>query len=101
MSGTNRQVCRKRRRGNATLSMLALMSGIMFAALVVDLGYTRVCRTELQNAADAATMAGVGYLDGTPAGMEAARQAAIALNESILTMRMEDQPEHQSVRPGV
>ena len=56
-----------------------------FMALVVDLGRTYVVRTELQNAADAAALAGAKDLDQTAAGVTnaVARAKAIALQNNF------------------
>jgi hypothetical protein len=56
------------------LSLVVLVS---FAALAVDLGYARMVDVELQNAADAAAHAAVQRLDGTDAGLVAARAIAV------------------------
>ena len=50
-----------------------------FMALVFDLGRTYVVRTELQNAADAAALAGAKELNQTKAGVDAAVARAIAM----------------------
>jgi hypothetical protein len=52
------------------LSLVLLMG---FLALVVDVGNLFRVRGELQNAADAAALAGAQALDGGPVGIEAAR----------------------------
>jgi Flp pilus assembly protein TadG len=62
--------CRRRQRGAVmivfALSMVALFG---FMALVIDLGRVYVVRTELQNAADAAALAGAKELNQTYAGV--------------------------------
>jgi Flp pilus assembly protein TadG len=57
---------------------VALVSVIMlgFGALVVDLGRLYTLQTELQNAADAAALAGAAELDGSPTAITRARLAA-------------------------
>lgn len=70
---------RKRQRG-----AVAIMVGFMIVALigflgiVIDLGHLYVRKTELQNAADAAALAGARQLDRTAAGIGAAAAKAIA-----------------------
>lgn len=68
-----------RTRGNVaivvSLSMIAL---IAVAAISVDLGALRVWQIELHNAAEAGAHAGAARLDGTLAGMSAARDFAVA-----------------------
>ncbi|MBS1170254.1 MAG: hypothetical protein H6R01_1172 [Burkholderiaceae bacterium] len=59
-----------------TLSMLVLFG---FMALVIDLGRIYVVRSELQNAADAAALAGAKDLDQTLAGVDRAKARAIAM----------------------
>lgn len=49
-----------------------------FMALVIDLGRTYVVRTELQNAADAAALAGAKQLDQTAAGVCCGPASAVA-----------------------
>ncbi len=58
--------------------MLALMLPVLlgFAALAVDVSYFWVVRSELQNAADAASLAAVRDLNGTPAKLPLARVSA-------------------------
>ncbi|MDI1244348.1 MAG: pilus assembly protein TadG-related protein [Rhodoferax sp.] len=58
------------------LSLLVLFG---FMALVFDLGRTYVVRTELQNAADAAALAGAKQLNQTAAGVDSAAAYAIAM----------------------
>src|SRR5262249_9749254 len=57
------------RRGSAVLSLTALMLVFLvgMAAFVVDLGFIAVVRGELQNAADAAALAGAAQLDSQEA----------------------------------
>jgi Flp pilus assembly protein TadG len=52
---------------------------ILIVGLVVDLGFLYTRKTALQNAADAAALAGAKKLDGTTAGIQAAADAAIAM----------------------
>lgn len=66
------------RRGSAALAALAMLPMTGFAALVFDVGMAVTAQAELQNAVDAATLAGAAYLDGTPAAIEQARAAAKA-----------------------
>jgi hypothetical protein len=46
-------------------------------ALVIDMGYTRVVRAQLQDAADASAHAAVAYLDHTAEGLANARATAV------------------------
>ncbi len=57
---------------------VALVSAVMigFGALVVDLGRLFTLQTELQNAADVASLAGAAELDGTSTAITRARLAA-------------------------
>ena len=59
-----------------TLSMFVLLG---FMALAIDLGRSYVVRTELQNAADAAALAGAKEFDQTLAGVDRAKARAIAI----------------------
>lgn len=69
---------RRRQRGAIAimfgLSMLVLFG---FIALALDLGRTYLVRTELQNAADAAALAGARQLDQTLAGVTSATTYAV------------------------
>lgn len=79
-------ICKRRQQG--AVSILAGLTVIMmfgFLALVVDLGNLYVNKSELQNAADAAALAGARELVGTSTGINNAVQAAkdtAALNKS-------------------
>ncbi len=59
----------------AALTMLLFLG---LVALVVDLGFGITVRTQLHQAADAAALAGASQLDGTLAGIDNARNQAIA-----------------------
>src|SRR5512139_2980219 len=63
----------------AIMTAFALVLLIAMIGLVVDLGYLYTRKTELQNAADAAALAGARELNGTAAGVTAAVARAIAL----------------------
>jgi hypothetical protein len=63
----------------AIMTAFALVLLIAMIGLVVDLGYLYTRKTELQNAADAAALAGARELNGTAAGVTAAAAQAIAL----------------------
>lgn len=66
------------RRGNVAIKVALSMTVTMgMAAISVDLGFARVVRVELGNAAEAAAHAGAAQLDGTDAGVVAARTTAI------------------------
>ncbi|RZI43998.1 hypothetical protein EGT07_00780 [Herbaspirillum sp. HC18] len=69
-----------RSRGAITL-MLAMSLFVLFGfmALAIDLGRTYVVRTELQNAADAAALAGAKELDQTYSGITKAIDRAIKM----------------------
>jgi len=76
---------RKRQQGAVAIIVgLSIFILVGMLALVIDLGHLYITKTELQNAADAAALAGAKELDGTPAGVTAAVGKAIelaALNE--------------------
>ncbi|MFZ2855489.1 MAG: pilus assembly protein TadG-related protein, partial [Rhodocyclaceae bacterium] len=57
---------------------LTIVVLIGFLGIVIDLGHLYVRKTELQNAADAAALAGARQLDGTETGIGAAAAKAIA-----------------------
>lgn len=71
---------RKRQRGAVAIIVgLSMFVLIGMLALVVDLGHLYVAKTELQNAADAAALAGAKKLNGKLDGVNAAVADAIAL----------------------
>lgn len=68
------------RRGNIVLIVALCLVVLMgFAALVFDVGYMRLVRTQLQMATAATTNAAVKSLDQTAGGLDAARDAALGL----------------------
>jgi len=70
----------KRQRGaTAVLTAICIVALVGILGLVVDLGFVYARKTELQNAADAAALAGARELDGTAAGVAVARAQAIAI----------------------
>lgn len=76
----NRHHPADRQRGAvAIMTAFSLVLLIAMIGLVVDLGYLYTRKTELQNAADAAALAGARELNGTTAGVTAAVLRAIAL----------------------
>jgi Flp pilus assembly protein TadG len=74
-----RRASRSRQRG-ATLVIVAVLLLILigFAALVIDVGKLYAVRNQLQNASDSAAHAGAQSLDRTAAGIDEAREAALA-----------------------
>ena len=84
---THRASPAKQRGAIAVLVALMLVVLMGFTSLAVDLAFGLVVRNELQNAADAAALAGAGWLyrdDAAPNWIAAtdAASAAIALNQS-------------------
>ncbi len=65
------------RRGNVVMTALLLSTVVGFTALSVDIGVTRLARTQLQTAVDAAAISGAQELDGTAAGIALAELRAI------------------------
>lgn len=80
----SRSINRSKQRGSVLIWVcLAVVVIVSFAALSVDIGYLYSSKSELQNAADAAALAGVAKLDGTSSTTQtAARNEAynFALN---------------------
>lgn len=72
------------RRGNYAFTAVSAVVLLGFGSLVVDIGRARMVKAELQNAADAASMAGVYQLDATDAGLEAAVETAVAFANANL-----------------
>lgn len=71
----------RRRQQGVVAIMVGLMTALLvltgMLALVIDLGALYVTKTELQNAADAAALAGAQELDGTKDGIPRAIKEAI------------------------
>lgn len=78
--------CRHRQRG-VTAIIYALMLAVLlgFAGLAVDLGLMYHRKTQLQNAADSMALAAAQRLNGTAAGVAAARVQAQNLASSLRT----------------
>jgi hypothetical protein len=78
-TGRRDRMCpRDRQRGNVIILFAVLLPMLLgFAALVVDLGHGWQVRNQLQNAADAAALAGARDLDGTPLQYVPARLSAV------------------------
>lgn len=70
---------KSQRGATAVLAAICIVVLVGILGLVVDLGIVYARKTELQNAADAAALAGARELDGTAAGVNAARAQAIAI----------------------
>ncbi len=71
---------RRFRKGvSALVVALTTMVLLMFAALVIDLGYARLVQTQLQAAADAAALSGARVLDQKATGLATARSTAITV----------------------
>lgn len=73
---------RRTRKGNAAYTALTCITLLGFATLAVDVGHARKAKAELQNASDAASLAGVAYINGTSAGITAAEAMAIAVGNA-------------------
>lgn len=67
---------RQQRGQVAVIMAIVIVLLIMMIGLVVDLGYLYTRKTELQNAADAAALAGAKELNGTAAGINNAYDMA-------------------------
>src|ERR1700737_4884763 len=92
MRGRRALPARRRQQGSVVLFFAGfLIPLLMFGAFAINLARVSVVRNELQNAADAAALAGAWQLSttgsGTPnwAAAAAATTAAIALNSSDQT----------------
>jgi hypothetical protein len=73
-------ICQKRRGSILPLVVISLIALCGFVALAVDVGMIVVARTQAQNAADAAAMAGARTIDGSSSGntLNATANAQIA-----------------------
>ncbi|HEY0723328.1 MAG TPA: pilus assembly protein TadG-related protein [Pyrinomonadaceae bacterium] len=74
---------RKRERGSVlATSAIAMLSVLLAVGLGIDISRMYLSKAELQNAADAAALAGVSGLNGGPAGItEAGDRAVLAMNK--------------------
>jgi Flp pilus assembly protein TadG len=72
------QTQRSERQRGATAVIVALLLTVLcgFMALVINSGHLGAVRGQLQNATDAAALAGVRELNGTPEGVTSARTVA-------------------------
>ena len=63
---------------------LMLLVLLAFVGLAIDIGYMYVAKSQLQNAADAAALAGANLLDGTISSAQARQEAQkfAALNKT-------------------
>src|SRR5437868_11629830 len=86
MKPTGRQATinqRRRERGSVlAISALGMLAFLLATGLCVDLGHFYLVKSELQNAADAAALAGASALNSGPAGITKARQRATAAMNS-------------------
>ena len=82
---------RRREAGVATIIVAVALAGLLaFGSLAIDAGMVWTARTQLQNAADSAALAGARSLidasgDVDPSGTRAAAQAVAAQNSTIGT----------------
>jgi Flp pilus assembly protein TadG len=68
------------RSGNIAIQIALSMTVLLgVTAVVIDIGRGRVVKQQLKNASEAAAHAGAAQLDGTVEGIEAAREAAVAI----------------------
>jgi Flp pilus assembly protein TadG len=72
-----------RRGAVLPITVICLVGLCAFVALAVDLGMLAVSRTQCQNAADAAAMAGTRYLNTKPTSVDGNRANAIAQATSV------------------
>lgn len=79
MRRTAPPTARAQRGAIAVLVGVAIIALIGLIGIVADLGHLYVRKTELQNAADAAALAGARRLNGTATGVVNARDDAVAM----------------------
>jgi hypothetical protein len=68
---------RRLRRGNATTNFGIIAGGLLFSALVVDLGWAWSHQARIQHINDAVAAAAASRLDNTEAGLISAQKAAL------------------------
>src|SRR5215213_7926047 len=70
---------KKRERGSVlAMSALGMLTFLLATGMCVDLGHLYLVKSELQNAADAAALAGASALNSGRAGIERAQERATA-----------------------
>jgi Flp pilus assembly protein TadG len=85
MKRTQSEVIAKRKgeRGSVlAVSALGMLALVLALGLCVDISHFYVVKAELQNAADAAALAGASALNSAPAGIDEAQTRAVALMNS-------------------
>ena len=94
-------ISRSNRRPGTFVPMLAICATALFSfvALATDLGMLAVARTECQNAADAAALAGARLLNNKPGVANNNRAAAEATARAVVTRQRTPQRELHR-RPG-
>jgi Flp pilus assembly protein TadG len=74
---------KRRERGSVlAMSALGMLTFLLATGMAVDLGHFYLVKSELQNAADAAALAGASALNSGPAGINRARDRAVAAMNS-------------------
>src|SRR5688572_28900048 len=69
----------KRERGSVlAMSALGMLTFLLATGMAVDLGHFYLVKSELQNAADAAALAGASALNSGPTGIQRAQERATA-----------------------
>ncbi|HYY98915.1 MAG TPA: pilus assembly protein TadG-related protein, partial [Pyrinomonadaceae bacterium] len=80
LESTQAYADRKGERGSIlAVSALGMLALILALGLCVDISHFYVVKAELQNAADAAALAGASALNSAPAGIDEAQTRAVAL----------------------
>src|SRR5215204_1266635 len=75
---------RKRERGSVlAMSALGMMTFLLATGMAVDLGHFYLVKSELQNVADAAALAGASGLNSGTAGIVRAKERATAAMNSV------------------
>jgi len=78
---SGKSVARRGERGSVlAVSAVGMMAFLLATGLAVDISHLYLVRTELQNAADAAALAGASALNGHPAGID---QAEVLARQSL------------------
>jgi len=100
-------VMRTTARAGSVVVVIALVLLVLmgFAALVIDLGYARLVKGQLQSAADAAALAGAQRIDGSEEGLAQARLTAVEIAQTnrargdalVLDANLSNDPEGELV----
>ena len=92
MKKWNRRLLPRNNSRGGVLAMVAILLFVFIgvAALAIDIGYLSHTRNELQNVADAAALAGAGYLGSVYAGLPPNQHQTHSFNRNDIVAVVQD-----------